>query len=100
VRKSNIYLLYIAANLVLVGLMFVHASYTQESNEPHLLEKSDMVKRFELTDLCLFTDARYTRNPSLADRHSAFQDTPMSFDHFPSGSVMPPPPHLVNRVTH
>jgi hypothetical protein len=98
VRKSNIYLVYIAVNLALLVLMFVHAAYTREADMPYLREKSEMVRKFSLTDLCLFTDARYTRNPSMADRHSAFQDMPMSFDHFPSGSVMPPPPHLVNRV--
>jgi hypothetical protein len=52
------------------------------------------VKQLELTDLCLFTDARYTRHPSMADMHSAFQDLPMAFEHFPSGSLIAPPPHL------
>jgi hypothetical protein len=46
------------------------------------------------TDLCLFTDARYARHPSMADRHTAFQDSPMSVEHFPSGTVILPPPHL------
>lgn len=49
---------------------------------------------FGLTDLCLFTDARYTRHPSLADRHSPFQDYPLAFEHFPSGSLISPPAHL------
>jgi len=47
-----------------------------------------------LTDLALFTEARYTRHRSLADLHSAFQDHPMSLKHFPSGSLLPPPEHL------
>jgi len=80
--------------------MFVHATHTREGAKNGLVEKAEIVRKLELTDLCLFTDARYTRHPSMADRHSAFQDMPMSFDHFPSGSVMTPPPHLVNRVTH
>jgi len=46
------------------------------------------------TDPALFTDARYTRHPSLADRHSAFQDYPLALEHFPSGSLVPPPAHL------
>jgi hypothetical protein len=46
------------------------------------------------TDAALFTDARYTRHPSLADRHSAFQDYPLSLEHFPSGSLVLPPAHL------
>ena len=47
-----------------------------------------------LTDLALATAARYTRHPALADRHAAFQDHPGALDHFPSGAVVPPPPHL------
>jgi hypothetical protein len=93
-RKSTVYLSYIGVNVVLVGLMLVHATYTQEHSKQQMTDESEMVKKLELTDLCLFTDARYTRHPSMADVHSAFQDAPMSFDHFPSGSIMPPPPHL------
>jgi len=53
-----------------------------------------LVRAYDLTDPCLFTDARYTRHPSLADRHSPFQDYPLSLEHFPSGSLAPPPAHL------
>ena len=52
------------------------------------------VEALGLTDLALFTEARYTRNPSLADLHSAFQDGPATLDHFPSGSLMAPPRDL------
>jgi hypothetical protein len=47
-----------------------------------------------LTDLCLFTEARYTRHPSQADFHAPFQDSPLALEYFPSGSLMPPPPAL------
>jgi hypothetical protein len=85
--------------ILLLGLMFIHAVYAREAAKPQLLEKAAMVKQLELTDLCLFTDARYTRHPSMADMHSAFQDMPMSFEHFPSGSLMSPPPHLGKHET-
>jgi hypothetical protein len=49
------------------------------------------VRELGLTDLALFTEARYTRNPSQADLHSAFQDHPMALEHFPSGSIQQPP---------
>ena len=49
-----------------------------------------MVEKLQLTDLCLFTEARYTRHPSMADLHSAFQDHPLALDHFPSGSLTTP----------
>ena len=50
-----------------------------------------MVQKLHLTDLCLFTEARYTRHPSMADLHSAFQDHPLALEHFPSGSLTNPP---------
>ena len=51
---------------------------------------ADLVHRLTLTDLALFTEARYTRHPSLADLASPFQDHPMALEHFPSGSLVPP----------
>ena len=42
-----------------------------------------------LSDLALFTEARYTRHPALADLNTPFQDHPLGFDHFPSGTIMP-----------
>jgi hypothetical protein len=53
------------------------------------------VSELGLSDLALFTEARYTRHLSLADRHSSFQNTPASFDHFPSGSLYQPPGQLL-----
>jgi hypothetical protein len=52
---------------------------------------SEITSSLKLTDLTLFSDARYTRHPSQADLFSAFQDGPGYIDHFPSGSVTPPP---------
>ena len=99
-RKSSIYLLYLSINVLFVGLMFVHAAYTRQGATNMLTEKSEMVKELELTDLCLFTDARYTRHPAVADMNSAFQDMPMAFEHFPSGSLMTPPSHLKRHGTY
>lgn len=93
-RKSDFFVLFIALNITLLLMMGLHALSAQESAQLALQEKGTLVRQLELTDLCLFTDARYTRHPAMADLHSAFQDMPMSFDHFPSGSIMPPPPHL------
>jgi hypothetical protein len=44
-----------------------------------------------LTDPALFNEARYARHSSQADRHSAFQDHPMALEHFPAGTLVPPP---------
>ncbi|MEW6668932.1 MAG: hypothetical protein AB1512_27295 [Thermodesulfobacteriota bacterium] len=57
-----------------------------------------MVKTLGLTDLCLFTEARYARHLSQADLHSAFQDNPMSAEHFPAGSLTRHPKRMrMNR---
>ena len=90
-RKSNLYFLYLTINLFLVFLMFAHASYREKADRPVLCEKKEMVKRLELTDLCLFTEASYTRHLSQADIHTAFEDYPLSLEHFPSGSIHLPP---------
>jgi hypothetical protein len=62
--------------------------------------RRSLVKTLTLTDMVLFTDARYTRHPSMADRHTPFQDHPLSLEHFPSGSLMSPPPHVRSYGTH
>ena len=53
-----------------------------------------LVAQLRLTDLALFTEARYTRHPSQADLHSAFQDHPLALEHFPTGSLVGPPAGL------
>lgn len=60
------------------------------TDRPAVARRAELVARLGLTDLALFTEARYTRHPSQADRHAAFQDHPFAFEHFPSGSVLPP----------
>jgi hypothetical protein len=90
-RKSSLFCLYIAVQTVLLGCMFTHAAYQQKTNANHLQEKAGFVQKLGLTDLCLFTEASYTRHLALADFHTAFQDSPMALEHFPSGSLVTHP---------
>ena len=39
-----------------------------------------------LTDLCIATEARYTRHPAVSDPLAPFMDHPGGLEHFPSGS--------------
>lgn len=48
------------------------------------------VATLQLTDLSLWTEARYTRHPSQADRFTPFQDFPSALEHFPAGSILAP----------
>jgi hypothetical protein len=90
-RKSNLFLLYLAINITLLALLFGHAFLGQKRDAYLFEKKKEIVHEYRLTDLCLFTEASYTRHPAVADRHAPFQDGPMSFEHFPSGSILPPP---------
>ena len=58
----------------------------------------ELVRELRLTDLCLFTEARYTRHPSQADLHTPFQDHPLALEHFPSGSLVGPPKHMTDHA--
>ena len=94
VRKSHVFLLFLAGNVLLLALMFVHASSRQRADGAVVERRGQVVRHYGLTDLCLFTDARYTRNPSMADFNTPFQDHPLALEHFPSGSILGVPPHL------
>ena len=50
-----------------------------------------LARAARLTDPALFTEARYARHASQADRHAAFQDHPLALEHFPAGTLVPPP---------
>jgi hypothetical protein len=91
VRKSDQFLIFTAFNGVIFILMLLSSHLGQATANGELRERARLARNLMLTDLCLFTEARYTRHPSLADLHSAFQDHPFSLEHFPSGSVISPP---------
>ena len=96
-RKSSLFLIYLVINIFLLLAIGVHASYQQRAALPWLMEKKELVRSLELTDLCLFTEANYTRHLTQADGHVPFQDHPVSLEHFPSGSLLLPP-SVLNRT--
>jgi hypothetical protein len=49
-----------------------------------------------LTDLCIATEARYTRHPAVSDRTVPFMDYPGAIEHFPTGSFWAPPEIDIN----
>ena len=91
VRRSTIFFLSITIGILLFTGLLLHARQGGITFEVMHAANAEMVKDLQLTDLCLFTEARYTRHPSMADLHSPFQDHPLALDHFPSGSLVSPP---------
>ena len=95
-RNSSLFFLGISCEAILLGLLLLHASFSENARQSVLEQKAALVKNLRLTDLCLFTEARYTRHLSQADLNTAFQDHPLSLEHFPSGSFTLP--YLDNKA--
>lgn len=92
-------LAFVALGLAAAGFAatFADAAWLRDRGAQQLGERGALAARLGLTDLALFTEARYTRHPSQADLHSAFQDHPVALEHFPTGSLLPPPASLVSH---
>lgn len=93
-RRSTVFISFTALGLAALFVIAADAGLRGRGAAQALAQKRGLVKSLALTDLALFTDARYTRHPAMADLHTPFQDYPISLEHFPSGSLMPPPPHV------
>jgi len=98
-RNSTKYMMFLApAGLIFLGLLLIHPRINETAYNKASAEMQKIAQDLGLTDLCLFTEARYTRHLSQTDLYSAFQDHPMAFEHFPSGSMVKPPRHLIEFV--
>ena len=90
----NKHRIYIGLTLLQVGLLamlLVHGTArVREVSREELPALAGTVRTLQLTDLALWTEARYTRHPSQADCFTPFQDFPSALEHFPAGSIMAP----------
>ena len=77
--------------IVLAGLFTWARSQARVRTTEEIPRKRELVHRLELTDLAIWTEARYTRHPSQADFFAPFQDGPSSLELFPAGSVVAAP---------
>jgi hypothetical protein len=98
-RHSTHFFSCMAALLLAVGVLSSHAFIVVNRARTSLAQKSALVRTLGLTDLCLFTEASYTRHISQADLSTPFQDAPCTLEHFPSGSLLAPPRHLSGMTT-
>jgi hypothetical protein len=81
---------------VLFLVLLVTAGYfSTGSTEPDRRCNRQLVRVFELTDMAIWTGARYTRHLSQADTFSAFQDSMGALERFPEGVLAPLP--VLNR---
>ncbi len=92
-RPTNRALLLLTLALAAFLATLLDAAVPRQQRTADREATRSLVAQLGLSDLALFTEARYTRHPALADLHAAFQDHPLAFEHFPSGSLLPPPLH-------
>lgn len=89
--KSKIFMGCIALECLILFGLFLHGGGVRVSaRTTELQAKRALVHSLGLTDLAIWTEARYTRHPSQTDFFTAFQDFPGSPDHFPAGSLIAP----------
>ncbi len=90
-RPSNRFLLLCLLLSLLLVASLIDAAFVSDRDRQRRVRTAGLVRSLFLTDPALFTEARYTRHLSLSDRFAPFQDHPMAFEHFPSGSLVSPP---------
>lgn len=90
-RAHRAFLAFLIAEVILLGSLLVWGRAEAARRDRHEVPaRREIVATLELTDLAIWTEARYTRHPTQADLFSAFQDLPSSLEHFPAGSIVPP----------
>ena len=89
--KHKIFIGITVLELVLLAALFIlgHQS-VRTKGQQEINGKRQLVSFLELTDLAIWTEARYTRHPSQTDFFTPFQDFPSSLEHFPAGSIIAP----------
>ena len=89
--------LYLALVLLLLGLLegflYLQTEGLRQSQAGHTQQQRITVAALGLTDLCVATEARYTRNPAISDPVAPFMDHPGALEHFPTGSFWAPVPY-------
>lgn len=78
-----------------VGLVF-HSSWQEKKQRENGQLFDIATSGIGLTDLCVATEARYTRHPAVSDPVVPFMDHPGAIEHFPTGSFWVPPRMKMN----
>ncbi len=82
---------------LLLSLSLISVGLYQYGNMATLRQRASQelvtiaVAGLGLTDLCISTEARYTRHPAVSDRASVRMDHLGAIEHFPTGSFWRPP---------
>lgn len=85
-RPSRLFLLIIILVLLIDGAIVQNIRARKELYLDSAHINNIVTAGLGLTDICLSTEARYTRHPAVSDSMAPFMDHPGAIEHFPSGS--------------
>jgi len=90
--KALSFLLILALEILFLAVVVIKDGWCDSLSRQTQLENVRLAEAMMLTDLALWTEARYTRHPSQADCFTAFQNGPALLDLFPAGTWVSPGP--------
>lgn len=90
-NKYKIFIVFVLMELMILLSFYGFSRLVIQKRGAEIESKKQLVRALKLTDLAIWTEARYTRHPSQADLFTPFQDSPASIEHFPAGSIIAPP---------
>lgn len=85
-RPSHILFIILMLLVFIDGTLYLHAKRLSIDLKDDQTLQAIAVAGLGLTDLCVATEARYTRHPSVSDAMVPFMDHPGALEHFPTGS--------------
>jgi hypothetical protein len=85
-RPSHILLIFLLLLVVIDATLYLHARRLALDLKDDQAIQAIAVAGLGITDLCVATEARYTRHPAVTDPMAPFMDHPGAIEHFPTGS--------------
>ena len=85
-RPSHILLIILLVLVFVDTSLFIHSRRLEKELQADEEIQKIVVAGLGLTDLCVATEARYTRHPAVSDPMAPFMDHPGALEHFPTGS--------------
>jgi len=90
-RPLHVLLLLLACLAAVHAVLYSHYRHRLTEYEARSGLRQIATAALGLSDLCIATEARYTRHPAASDAVVPFMDHPGAIEHFPTGSFWAPP---------
>ena len=93
-RPSHKLFILLLVLIIIDSMLYLHAKRLSRDLKKDQTVQAISVAALGLTDLCVATEARYTRHPAVSDPLAPFMDHPGAIEHFPTGSFWSVPTNM------